>query len=87
MNEALFRSNRGDRSFVNAVVWLMKTGSPWRDLPDRYGNWKTVYNRFANWATLRSAMDRCPNIGPLNHLAKPQTGARRERGASGGRQE
>jgi len=44
------RSNRGDRSFVNAVVWLMKTGSPWRDLPDRYGNWKTVYNRFANWA-------------------------------------
>ena len=44
------RSNRGDRSFLNAVVWLMKTGSPWRDLPDRYGNWKTVYNRFANWA-------------------------------------
>ena len=36
--------------FVNAVLWLLKTGSPWRDLPERYGNWKTVYNRFANWA-------------------------------------
>jgi transposase len=44
------RSSRGDRNFVNAVLWLMKTGSPWRDLPERYGNWKTVYNRFANWA-------------------------------------
>jgi len=28
----------------------MKTGCPWRDLPERYGNWKTVYNRFANWS-------------------------------------
>jgi transposase len=44
------RSMRGNRNFVNAVLWLMKTGSPWRDLPERYGNWKTVYNRFANWA-------------------------------------
>jgi transposase len=44
------RSSRGDRNFINAVLWLMKTGSPWRDLPERYGNWKTVYNRFANWA-------------------------------------
>jgi transposase len=44
------KSKRGDRSFLNAVIWVLKTGTPWRDLPGRYGPWKTVYNRFANWS-------------------------------------
>jgi transposase len=44
------RSKRGDRVFVNAVMWRLKTGAPWRDIPERYGSWKTTYNRFARWA-------------------------------------
>ncbi len=44
------KSSRGDRNFLNAVVYVLKTGTPWRDLPERYGCWKTVYNRFANWS-------------------------------------
>jgi len=44
------RSKRGDREFVNAVIWRAKTGVPWRDLPERYGPWKTVFNRFSRWA-------------------------------------
>jgi transposase len=44
------RPLQGDRSFINAVRYLMKTGCPWRDLPERYGKWKTIYNRFANWS-------------------------------------
>ena len=44
------RSKRGDRDFVNAVIWRVKTGVPWRDLPERFGAWKTVYNRFSRWA-------------------------------------
>ena len=47
------RSKLGDRSFMNAVIFALKTGTPWRDLPERYGNWKTVYNRFANWSKAR----------------------------------
>jgi transposase len=43
-------AKRGDRDFVNAVMWRLKTGAPWRDVPDRYGSWKTVYNRFDRWA-------------------------------------
>ena len=43
-------SLRGDRNFVNAVVWIAKTGAPWRDLPERFGNWKTIFNRFSEWA-------------------------------------
>lgn len=44
------RSARGDRLFVDAVLYRAKTGIPWRDLPERFGPWKSVYNRFANWA-------------------------------------
>lgn len=38
------------RRFINAVLWKVKTGVPWRDLPKRYGKWKTVYSRFRRWA-------------------------------------
>ena len=41
---------RGDRLFIEAVLYRAKTGMPWRDLPDRFGPWKSVYNRFDNWA-------------------------------------
>jgi transposase len=44
------KSTRGDRLFLDAVVFHAKTGIPWRDLPERFGNWKTVYNRFRNWS-------------------------------------
>ena len=45
------KSTRGDRLFIDAVLFRAKTGVPWRDLPERFGPWKSVYNRFANWAT------------------------------------
>jgi len=41
---------RGERLFIDAVLFRAKTGLPWRDLPERFGPWKTVYNRFARWA-------------------------------------
>jgi transposase len=43
-------ATRGDRHFVDAVLFRAKTGLPWRDLPERFGPWKSVYNRFSNWA-------------------------------------
>jgi len=44
------KATRGDRLFVEAVIFRAKTGLPWRDLPERFGPWKSVYNRFSNWA-------------------------------------
>ena len=35
---------------VEGVVWRFRTGSPWRDLPDRFGSWNTVFKRFDRWA-------------------------------------
>ena len=43
-------ATRGDRLFIEAVLYRAKTGLPWRDLPERFGPWKSVYNRFNNWA-------------------------------------
>ena len=34
---------------INAMLWILNTGSPWRDLPERYGPWQTAYNRFNRW--------------------------------------
>ena len=36
--------------FVNAVVWRVRTGVPWRDLPERFGKWNSVARRFRRWA-------------------------------------
>jgi transposase len=43
-------ATRGDRLFIDAVLYRAKTGLPWRDLPEGFGPWKSVYNRFSNWA-------------------------------------
>jgi transposase len=39
-----------DRRVINGIFWILRTGSPWRDLPERYGPYTTVYNRFNRWA-------------------------------------
>jgi transposase len=41
---------KDNRLFVDAVLWIGKTGAPWRDLPERFGNWNSVWRRFDRWA-------------------------------------
>jgi transposase len=38
-----------NRRFVEAVLWVLRTGCPWRDLPPELGNWHTTYTRFSRW--------------------------------------
>ena len=40
---------RDNRGFVEAVLWIMRTGSPWRDLPAEFGHWHRRYVRFSRW--------------------------------------
>ena len=40
-----------NRRFLNAVLWIAKTGAPWRDLPTRFGHWNSVWKRFDRWAS------------------------------------
>ena len=45
----LGRPRNEDRQILNGIMWVIRTGAPWRDLPERYGVWNTVYSRFAEW--------------------------------------
>ena len=40
---------KDNRQFINSVFWILRTGSPWRDLPPDYGNWSNVHRRFIRW--------------------------------------
>ena len=49
------------RMVLNGMVWIMRTGAPWRSWPERYGPWRTVYDRFSLWsrdATLERIVSR-----------------------------
>ena len=43
------RTGSDNRMFVEAVLWIARTGSPWRDLPPLFGKWNTVFRRFRDW--------------------------------------
>ena len=51
------RSGADSRLFVEAVLWIARTGAPWRDLPASFGNWNSVFQRFRRWA-LKGVFER-----------------------------
>ena len=44
------RTGKDTRLFIDAVLWIARTGAPWRDLPSEFGPWYTVYTRFWRWS-------------------------------------
>lgn len=43
------RPRRDVREMLNAALWILRTGAPWRDLPERYGPWQSAYEYFNTW--------------------------------------
>jgi transposase len=43
------RKPKDPRLMLNGILWILRTGAPWRDLPERFGPWKTVYHYFSHW--------------------------------------
>ena len=50
MPEARKSARADDRRIMNAIFYVLRTGMPWRDLPERYGPYTTAYNRFNRWS-------------------------------------
>jgi len=43
-------TGRDNRMFVEGVLWIVRTGAPWRDLPEAFGDWNSVFRRFSRWS-------------------------------------
>ena len=55
------------RRTVNGILWVLRTGAPWRDLPERYGNWNSVFVRFTRWSKLGvwdAVFETLASLGP-----------------------
>ena len=55
------RPSRERRAIVDGILWILRTGSPWRDLPEALGSWSTAWSSFDRWnadGTLAAALDR-----------------------------
>ena len=51
------------RTTLNGMLWILRSGAPWRDMPERYGKWKSVYHRFNRWR--REGVSRFPGTRSL----------------------
>ncbi|MGB2931507.1 MAG: IS5 family transposase [Methyloceanibacter sp.] len=60
-----------DRRVINGILWVLRSGAPWRDLPDRYGPYTTCYNRFVRWRRAR-VWDRIMDRLSAGHDASVQ---------------
>jgi transposase len=63
------RGERGEskRRTVNGILWVLRTGAPWRDMPERYGNWNSVFVRFTRWSkhgVWDAAFETLASLGP-----------------------
>src|SRR6187397_2305963 len=87
------RSGSDNRRFVEAVLWIVRTGSPWRDLPPFFGNWNTVFKRYRGlgqggrfYKAFRGLLRHAGHgirHGRRHHRQGPSPWTRRKRGSQG----
>ena len=59
------RTGENNRYSFEGMLWIMRTGAPWRDLPPEFGNWNTIHHRFRRW-TKAGIFDRIAEAGKQN---------------------
>ena len=65
---------RDHREVVNGILWKLRTGAPWRDLPERYGPWQICYDRFRGPLLLPAQAARRPGGAHQRRAALPGAG-------------
>src|SRR5258707_2112220 len=72
------RSGKNNRLFVEAVLWIARTGSPWRDLPRSFGHWNSTFTRFRDWVKAGHGIRH----GRCHHRQGPSSRTGRKRGSA-----
>jgi transposase len=84
---------RDHRQVINGILWKLRTGAPWRDLPERYGPWKTCHERLRVWTfdgtwekVLAAAQVKDDSVGAVEWMVSiDSTVARAHQHAAGAR--
>jgi len=82
------RHGADNRLFVESVLWLARTGAPWRDLPEMFGPWNSVFRRFSRWAkrgVWSRILEALSDDPDLEHLIIDETIVRTHQHAAGGK--
>jgi transposase len=77
---------KDNRKFVHAVLWIGKTGVPWRDLPSYFGKWNSVFKRYDSWCrkgTWSAIMAALSTDADTEALAIDSTAVRAHQNAAG----
>jgi transposase len=79
---------KDNRLFVNAVIWIARSGAPWRDLPERFGAWNSVFQRFKRWSKsgVWSRVFQTIQVPELEALLLDSTAVRAHQHAAGASQ-
>ena len=80
------RTAKDNRRFVDGVLWLARTGAPWRDLPERYGCWNSAFQRYSRWSkrgVWQRILEALGGDVDLEHLLLDSTTVRAHQHAAG----
>ena len=70
------RPRRDDRSMLNGMLWIARSGAQWRELPEAYGPWQSVYARFSKWrddSTLERVFHALSSDADMENLSMDST--------------
>jgi transposase len=83
------RPPEDNRNIINGILWRLRTGTPWRDVPEKYGNWNSIYRRFRRWSASgvweSVAVTLAETMAESGHYSIDSTSIRAHVSAAGGK--
>ena len=81
------RPRKYNRIMLNGMLWIVRSGAQWRELPEAYGPWQSIYARFAKWrddGTLEAVFHTLPADADMENLSMDSTCVEVHESANGG---
>jgi len=83
------RPPEDNRNIINGILWRLRCGTPWRDVPEKYGNWNSIYRRFRRWSASgvweSVAIALAETMAESGHYSIDSTSVRAHVSAAGGK--